>query len=151
MQKNLRVILRLAQQPIDEPVQDRFYRWIREPFPLTPEEEVPIVSTCDQSLQETVNVVHSFAEVVADQIAKGQTVDGSHTRLTRLRKERERMENRLRQLKISQEQEEVSQKIECQSRVDLIKDLKIRLDQTEDRTTSCLRLAKCDKSHYTKG
>ena len=125
MQNNLRVILRLSKEPSDESIQDRFYSWIREPSPLTPEpEEVPIVSTCDQSLQETV---HRFAEILAGQIAKGQSVDGCHTRLTRLREERERMENRLRQLKISQEQEEVSQRIECQSRVDLIKDLKIRL------------------------
>lgn len=139
MQNNLLVVLRLAKLPGDEPLQERFYRWIKDPFPLTSEDEL---STWDSSMQEVVDVVQRFAQVIAEKIEKGQTVDGYQSRLTRLREERLRMENRLRQLKINGEKEETSQKSLWKSRLDLIQDLKIRLKETDERTTSCLRLAK---------
>lgn len=139
MQNNLLVVLRLAKLPGDEPLQERFYRWIKDPFPLTSEDEL---STWDSSIQEVVDVVQRFAQVIAEKIEKGQTVDGCQSRLTRLREERLRMENRLRQLKMNGEKEETSQKSLWKSRLDLIQDLKIRLKETDERTTSCLRLAK---------
>lgn len=142
LQNNLQVILHLSQQSDSAPLEERFYRWIREPFPLNLEEGAPVMSTSHQSFQETANVVHRFAQVVADQIASGQTVDGCHTRLTRLRAEKEKMENKLRQLTLTQEQEKASQNFELHSRLELIQDLKARLQQTKERTTSCLRLAK---------
>lgn len=147
LQNNLQVILQLAaQEPAaDNALEERFYRWIsREP--LNSKEEVllpaPIMMTSHQSFQETADVVHRFAQVVTDQIASGQTVDGCLTRLTRLRAEKEKMENKLRQLTLTQEQEKASQDFELHSRLELIQDLKVRLQQTEERTTSCLRLAK---------
>lgn len=122
---------------------ERFYRWLKAPFPLcTENEEITEISTCNQSMDEMVDAVNRFAQYVADEIAKGQTVDGCRTRLPRLREERERMETRLRQLKVDREHEEAFQRSELQSRFDLIQDLKTRLRETEERTTSCLRLAK---------
>ncbi|KZS15047.1 Uncharacterized protein APZ42_019566 [Daphnia magna] len=143
MQNNIKVVLQLTKQPGDEPLQERFYRWLKAPFPLcTENEEITEISTCNQSMDEMVDAVNRFAQYVADEIAKGQTVDGCRTRLPRLREERERMETRLRQLKVDREHEEAFQRSELQSRFDLIQDLKTRLRETEERTTSCLRLAK---------
>lgn len=142
MQTNLSVVLQFAQQPNHEPIQERFYRWIREPYPLTPEEEVPIVLTGNQSVQRMVDAVHCFVQVVTDQVAKGQTVDGCLTRLTQLREDRERMENKLHKLKVLREQQEETEKFECQSRLDVINDLQIRLKNTEEDTSKYLFLAK---------
>lgn len=143
MQNNIKVVLQLTKQPGDEPLQERFYRWLKAPFPLcTENEEITEISTCNQSMDEMVDAVNRFAQYVTDEIAKGQTVDGCRTRLPRLREERERMETRLRQLKVDREHEEAFQRSELQSRFDLIQDLKTRLRETEERTTSCLRLAK---------
>lgn len=143
MQNNIKMVLQLTKQPGDEPLQERFYRWLKAPFPLcTENEEITEISTCNQSMDEMVDAVNRFAQYVADEIAKGQTVDGCRTRLPRLREERERMETRLRQLKVDREHEEALQRSELQSRFDLIQDLKTRLRETEERTTSCLRLAK---------
>ncbi|XP_057365589.1 paramyosin-like [Daphnia carinata] len=143
MQNNIKVVLQLAKQPSDEPLQERFYHWLKERFPLWKNnEEIPDISTCNQSIDETVDTVNRFAQYIADEIAKGQTVDGCRTRLPRLREERERMETRLRQLKVDREHEEALQRSELQSRLDLIQDLKTRLRETEERTTSCVRLAK---------
>lgn len=139
MQNNFLVVLRLAKLPSDESLQERFYRWIKHPFPLTSEDEL---STWDPSIQEVVDVVQRFAQVIAEKIEKGQTVDGCHSRLTRIREERGRLENRLRLLKMNGETEEASQKSQWESRLDLIQDLKIRLKETDERTKSCLRLAK---------
>lgn len=143
MQNNVQVVLQLAKQPGNEPLQERVYRWIQEPFPFCPEdEEVPVISTGDQSIEETVDAVHKYAQYITEQIANGQTVDGCQTRQPRLREERENMETRLRQLKTEREQEEALHRSEWQSRLDVIQDLRTRLRETEERKTTCLRLAK---------
>ena len=91
MQNNFLVVLRLAELPGDEPLQERFYRWIKEPFPLSSEDEL---LTCDPSIQEAVDVVQEFVQVIVEKIEKGQTVDGCQSRLSRHREERGRMETR---------------------------------------------------------
>lgn len=142
LQNNLKIVLRLAQTPSDEPLEERFYCWIKESIPLDSAEDVPIMSNSYQSFKETADVVHRFVQVVVEQIASGQSVDGSQSRMTQLQEDKEKMENKLQQLKSNEEQEEALQKLGIQSRIELIQELKFRIKQTEERTAACLRLAK---------
>lgn len=143
MQFNIRAVFQLAPKSDGISLEESFYDWLRDRSTGTAEDG-PGMFACNtpQELQEIGNTLHLFAEVVADQITEGQTVDGCHTRLTGLRIEREQIERKLHRITINQEKEEAFLNIESKSRCELIKDLQTRLRTAEKRTTICLRLAK---------
>ncbi len=137
MNLNLQVILRLAIKPSStESVEERFYRWLRNPVPIEtigpePMDTSPVADT-----------LHRFINVVTDKIAQREALHHGESSLERLQVEIDKTETKLQQLESNAKEVEEATQIERQLRLDLIRDLKSRLLQTKQRTALSLRLAK---------
>lgn len=135
MKTNLQVILRLARLPSSESIESRFYRWIQNPVPVETLGPPPVFG-------EVASTLYRFAHVVSGKIVGRCAVDSGQMRLAKLETETFKAETRLRQLEMNAKEVETARRIERQSRLDLIRDLQLRLKQTKERTAASLRLAK---------
>lgn len=135
LKTNVDAVLRMCQTPSEEAIEDRFYQWIQHPVPLETLGPPPIFS-------EEATLICRFADVVAKKISQHESVDDGQAQLAKLEVDLEKAETRLRQLQMTSKDLEANWRIEKQSRLELIRDLQLRIEQTEIRTAAALRLAK---------
>lgn len=137
MKDNLRVLFNWGPvKPGDQLIRARFDKWSRTCHPA------PVLNDDDDAANEGAQVMYRFAEIAAEHLANGQKVNESRSQLTRIQKELVTAEARLFHLRMSQKQLEDQRQQEVRSRVDVICDLKSRLQSTAKRTACSIRLAK---------
>lgn len=143
MKDNLRVLFNWgAVKSGDQAVRSRFDKWSRTCHPmLAPEEATPAAKGAD-SARRAANVMLRFAEITAEHLTSGQKVNDSRAELTRIQKELVDAEARLFHLRMSHKQLEDQRQQETRGRMDVIGDLKSRLQMTAKRTACSIRLAK---------